>query len=76
MPYKNPDELPDSVKNVLPEHAREIYLAAYNNAQEQYADPRKRQGNESLEEVSHKVAWAAVKQDYAKDEKTGKWKKI
>jgi cation transport regulator len=75
MPYKNLDELPDNVKNVLPKHAREIYLAVFNNAEEQYADPEKRQGDDNLEEVSHKVAWAAVKQEYEKDEETGKWKK-
>lgn len=26
-------------------------------------------------EVAHKVAWAAVKQEYEKDEETGKWKR-
>jgi len=25
--------------------------------------------------VAHKVAWAAVKKEYEKDEKTGKWKR-
>lgn len=32
-------------------------------------------GDASLEETAHKVAWAAVKEKYEKDEKTGKWKK-
>ncbi len=32
-------------------------------------------GRASLEEVAHKVAWAAVENEYEKDEKTGKWKK-
>jgi len=73
MPYENPEELPDSVKNNLPQHAREIYLAAYNNAAEEYANPQKRRGNATLEEVAHKVAWAAVKREYKKDLKTGEW---
>ena len=75
MPSKDVKELPESVKNNLPQHAQEIYLAAYNNAAEQYADPQKRRGKASLEEVAHRVAWAAVKQEYRKDRKTGEWVK-
>jgi cation transport regulator len=71
---KSKEDLPESVKNVLPEHAQEIYKAAHNNALEQYEDPKKRKGDASLEETAHKVAWAAVKEKYEKDEKTGKWK--
>ncbi|MFO7772623.1 MAG: ChaB family protein [Dehalococcoidia bacterium] len=73
MPYGNLDELPDNVRSNLPEQAQEIYLAAYNNAAEQYADPEKRRGQASLEEIAHKVAWAAVKQKYRKDRKSGEW---
>ncbi len=69
------EDLPDRVKNVLPKHAQEIYKEAHNNALEQYKDPSKRRGDASLEETAHKVAWAAVKEKYEKDEKTGKWKK-
>jgi ChaB len=29
----------------------------------------------SLEEVAHKVAWAAVKKEYEKDRRTGAWKR-
>ncbi|WP_462269665.1 ChaB family protein [Desulfobacter sp.] len=68
MPYKNLNDLPKSVRQVLPKHAREIYLAAFNNAWEQYEDPEERQGNDSREEVSHKIAWTAVKQKYKKGE--------
>ena len=73
MPYKDVDELPESVRNSLPRHAQDIYLAAYNNATEQYADPQKRRGGASLEEVVHKVAWAAVKQEYRKDSRSRAW---
>jgi cation transport regulator len=74
MPYQTINELPESVRTNLPRHAQEIYLEAFNNAWEQYADPEKRRGSESREETAHKVAWAAVKQKYEKDEKSGKWK--
>ena len=69
-------DLPESVKNILPKHALEIYKEAYNNALEQYKNPEKRRGDASLEETAHKVAWAAVKEQYEKDKDTGKWKKI
>jgi cation transport regulator len=71
---KSLEDLPENVKNVLPKHAQEIYKEAYNNALEQYKDPEKRRGDASLEETAHKVAWAAVKEKYEKNEDTGKWK--
>lgn len=64
MPYHSLAELPDSVKDHLPKHAQEIYKEAYNSAWQEYADPDKRRGDASREEVAHKVAWSAVKQKY------------
>lgn len=73
MPYTNLSSLPESVRNNLPRHAQEIYLAAFNNAWEEYRDAADRRGKASREEVAHKVAWAAVKQQY---ENTGdKWQR-
>lgn len=74
MPYNDVNDLPDSVKKHLPEHAQKIYMAAFNNAWKEYDKPQERRGNESREEVSRKVAWAAVKHEYQKDEKSGDWK--
>lgn len=75
MPYKNSSELPDSVKNVLPEHARDIYKEAFNSAYEQYKDPDERRDNADREEVAHRVAWSAVKKaGYAKGN-DDKWHK-
>lgn len=70
MPYDNLKDLPDTVQDVLPKKAQEIYLAAYNNAWDQYKDPEDRYGDDSREEVAHKVAWAAVKQKYEKEDDT------
>ena len=72
MPYDNLNQLPESVRHVLPKHAREIYRAAFNNAWDEYSHPSDRKGDDSQEEVAHKVAWAAVKQKYKKDGDT--WK--
>ena len=75
MPYKNNDELPDSVKDNLPEHAQEIYRKAYNSAWDQYKDPEDRRGDASSEETAHRVAWSAVKNDYEKHEDSCEWKR-
>ena len=73
MPYDNLKSLPEPVRHVLPKHAQEIYLAAFNNAWDQYEYAKDRQGDDSRKEVAHKVAWAAVKQKYKKD--GDKWKR-
>ncbi len=74
MPYQSKSELPENVQNVLPAHAQEIYKEAFNSAWQQYKDPDERRGNESREEVAHKVAWAAVKHQYEKGDDE-KWHK-
>jgi cation transport regulator len=54
----------------LPEHAQHIFKKAHASAIKEYKDPDKRRGgkNESAEEVAHKVAWAAVKKEYKKED--------
>lgn len=66
MPYPKISDLPDSVKDNLPEHAQEIYKEAFNSAWEEYGHD---------EERAHRVAWGAVKKSYEKDDQTGKWRK-
>jgi hypothetical protein len=44
------------VKNVLPLHAQEIYLEAFNSAWDQYDEPDERRGNSSREETAQCVA--------------------
>jgi cation transport regulator len=72
MPYDSVKDLPDSVRDNLPKHAQEVYIAAFNNAWEEYKEAEDRREGASREEVSHKVAWSAVKKKYEK--KNGKWK--
>ena len=55
-------DLPDSVRDNLPEHAREVYRAAYNSAEEQYGE----------EACAHRAAWSAVEKEYQKNEQ-GNW---
>ena len=74
MPFKSINQLPESVKNVLPEHAQDIYKEAFNSAYDEYKDSDDRRGDESREEVAHKVAWSAVKNSYEKGDDS-KWHK-
>lgn len=60
MPYASNLELPKSVLRNLPEHAQDIYRAAFNHAFSEHAgDPRR-------DEAAHRIAWAAVKRSYVK----------
>jgi cation transport regulator len=72
MPYSSINELPESVKNVLPKHAQDIYKEAFNSAFEEYKNPEDRRDDTDREEVSHRVAWSAVKKKYQKGE-DGAW---
>ena len=63
MPYEKLADLPDSVRDNLPKHAKEIYQEAYNSAEEQYDEEDRR----------HRVAWSAVKEKYEKVEDSGEW---
>lgn len=75
MPYQSANELPDSVKNVLPEHAQDIYKEAFNSAYDEYKDAEDRRGDADREEVAHKVAWSAVKKSGYYKGDDGKWHK-
>ena len=72
MPYVRLDELPASVRDNVPKHAQEIYKEAFNNAWREYADAADRRGDATREETAHRVAWAAVKEKYAKGD-DGQW---
>jgi cation transport regulator len=74
MPYSTTSDLPASVKEHLPQHAQEIYLKAFNNAWQEYKNAEMRWEDTSQEETAYRVAWAAVKKVYVKDEATGMWK--
>lgn len=75
MPYQSVSELPDNVKNALPQHAQDIYKESFNSASEEYKKPGDRRGEEDREEVSHKVAWSAVKRAGYEKSDDDKWHK-
>jgi cation transport regulator len=60
MPYVSNVDLPASVRSHLPDHAQDIFRAAFNHAFENHLnDPRH-------EEIAHRIAWSAVKRLYKK----------
>lgn len=73
MPYQSRDDLPTNIQKILPSHAQDIYLKAFNSAYKEYANPERRDNQMSLEELCARIAWAAVKKEYEKNEKTGQW---
>jgi len=60
MPYARDEDLPPSVRNHLPPHAQEIFRSAFNHAWQTYRQSAR------VEEIAHRVAWAAVKKRYQK----------
>lgn len=60
MPYATNADLPAPVRNHLPDHAQDIFRAAFNHAYAAHLnDPRR-------EEAANRIAWAAVKRSYVK----------
>lgn len=62
MPYRTNAQLPDAVRNHLPAAAQTIYRSAFNKAWDRY-----RKSDSRYEEISHRIAWTAVKRAFRKD---------
>jgi cation transport regulator len=65
MPYNSNADLPESVRDNLPDHAQDIFRAAWNSAWDEYGHDEAR---------AFRVAWGAVEREYHKDD-SGKWVK-
>jgi cation transport regulator len=71
MTYESKEELPDTIRDVLPEQAQELYVEAYNEAWEAYDE---RWSSElGREGVANREAWASVKQEFVQNEETRQW---
>ncbi|GLR67879.1 cation transport regulator ChaB [Acidocella aquatica] len=60
MPYTSNSDLPPAIRQHLPQHAQDIFRAAFNHAYAAHA------GGPRQEEAAFRIAWAAVKHSYAK----------
>jgi cation transport regulator len=63
MPYSTNEDLPASVRRSLLAHAQDIYRQAFNNAWTHF-----RGAEAEREGRCHRIAWAAVKRWYHKDD--------
>ena len=64
MPYSKLEELPTEIKEQLPEHAQQIFMAAFNSAQ----------SDGMSEEGALSVGWNSVKAKYEQGV-DGKWQR-
>lgn len=69
MPYETLADLPDAIKDSLPKHAQEIFMAAFNSAYTGTCKDRK-----DRDACANAIAWSAVKTVYEK--KADKWVEI
>jgi len=60
MPYERNEDLPENLQRLLPDHAQDIFRAAFNHAFAAHA------GEARQEEAAHRIAWAAVERSYEK----------
>ena len=72
-PYEGIEDLPDTIRDVLPVEAQHVYLETYQTSWGTYQEG---QGGEMGQEaVAHRDGWNAVKRDFVKNENTGRWYK-
>jgi len=71
MRYEKTEDLPDTIRDVLPEEAQDIYLEAYQRSYDNYQEGEG--GELSRESVAHRDGWTAVQQEYEQDKETGEW---
>jgi cation transport regulator len=71
MRYEKKSDLPDTIRDVLPHEAQELYLEAYQKSYDNYKAPEG--GELSQESVAHRDGWTAVQQEYEQDKETGEW---
>ena len=72
MTYKNISDLPDTLRQSLPEEAQEIYIAAYNKSWENYEEAVE-PGEQDRAAVAHRDGWAAVNHEFVHDKEKGVW---
>lgn len=72
LPHDRRSDLPDRVRNGLPEHARELCEEAFDSGRDPHADPDLRRDGAPREATAPRVAGPAVEERYRRDE-DGRW---
>ena len=71
MEYQNVNDLPPTIRDVLPEGAQKLYLDAYNRAWQEYDEDAAI--GQSRGTLAHQQGWVAVRHEYVQDQGTGLW---
>lgn len=71
--YESKSDLPQTLREYLPEDLQEIYLEAYQKSWEEYEEFRG--GEAGREAVAHRDAMTAVEREHVYHEETGEWYK-
>ena len=69
--YESKSDLPQTLREYLPEDLQEIYLEAYQKSWEGYEEFRG--GEAGQEAVAHRDAMMAVQREHVYHEETGTW---
>jgi cation transport regulator ChaB len=71
MRYQTTNDLPPTIRDVLPEEAQKLYLDGYNRAWQEYDEDAAI--GQSRETLAHQQGWLAVRHQYVQDQGTGLW---
>jgi cation transport regulator len=70
MRYESVEDIPETLQDVLPEEAQQIYLEVYQEAWDDYTEGEG--GELSRDGVAHRQAMHAVRQEFVQS-KDGQW---
>jgi len=71
MGYETKSDLPETVTEVLPEEAWDVYLEGYQEGWERYNENIA--GGLSREALAHRQGWTMVHQEFEQDAESGDW---
>jgi cation transport regulator len=71
MMYAKTSDLPETIRDVLPKRAQELYMRVYNEGLEIEIPESAELLPESL---AHQLAWDAVMREFVRDTATGHWR--
>jgi cation transport regulator len=71
MVYKTKEDLPQSLRDWLPEEAQELYLKVYQETWDSYTEEEG--GELSRDSVANRDAMAAVRREFVEDQQTHEW---
>jgi cation transport regulator len=71
MKYQTKADLPETIRQVLPEEAQEAYLQAYARSWDTYSPSLQRTLDQDA--ITHRDAWEAVLKEFEQDPNTHLW---